>query len=265
MTLAVILLDVLFILPPARAANAPTPASLQSQAAQVDNATVQTQQSTQTQSEQPQTQSQPGSTSTDKSSTNKPSATAPKTVHKATQKKPSQNKTAQNKKVESVNCNPAPAAGTSAPETSATGTSGPAPESAPSGQATAKGSVSGSAQRPANPPAPSNCPPQKPQKIVVDQGGTSEPSIQLAGDNNSAPLKGTNQCANAGQCLQSAQQNLQKVAGRQLTSSQHDMVTQIQQFMDQSKKASDSGDLESARTLAWKAQLLSEELVNPEK
>ena len=33
--------------------------------------------------------------------------------------------------------------------------------------------------------------------------------------------------------------------------------------MEQSKAAVGGGDLERARTLAWKAQLLSEELVKP--
>lgn len=42
-------------------------------------------------------------------------------------------------------------------------------------------------------------------------------------------------------------------------------MNQIRQFMGQSKAAIDSGDLERARTLAWKAQVLSEELVKPEK
>ena len=61
------------------------------------------------------------------------------------------------------------------------------------------------------------------------------------------------------------QANLKKMAGRQLTPSQQDMVNQIHQFMDQSKTAVAAGDVERGRTLAWKAQLLSEELVNPQK
>jgi hypothetical protein len=43
------------------------------------------------------------------------------------------------------------------------------------------------------------------------------------------------------------------------------MVNQIRQFMEQSKAAVEAGDLERARTLAWKAQLLSDELVKPPK
>jgi hypothetical protein len=69
----------------------------------------------------------------------------------------------------------------------------------------------------------------------------------------------------ANQMLESAEANLKKIAGRQLTSNQQDMVNQIRQFMGQSKTSSEAGDLERARTLAWKAKLLSEELVKPEK
>ena len=65
--------------------------------------------------------------------------------------------------------------------------------------------------------------------------------------------------------LESTEANLKKIAGRQLTPNQQDMVNQIRQFMDQSKTAAEAGDLERARTLAWKAQLLSEELIKPEK
>ena len=99
-----------------------------------------------------------------------------------------------------------------------------------------------------------NCPPAK---IIVQQGGTSEPSIQLAG----GPTARRGDTAN--QMLATTEGNLKKIAGQQLTSNQQDMVNQIRQFMDQSKSAIGDGDLERARTLAWKAQLLSEELAKP--
>jgi hypothetical protein len=67
------------------------------------------------------------------------------------------------------------------------------------------------------------------------------------------------------QMLEVTDQNLKKAAGRELTSAQKDTVTQAKQFLDQSKTAITDGDLERARTLAWKAQVLSEDLVNPEK
>lgn len=67
----------------------------------------------------------------------------------------------------------------------------------------------------------------------------------------------------ANQLLGATQENLKKISGRQLTPNQQDMVNQIKQFMEQSRSAVSAGDLERARTLAWKAQLLSEELVQP--
>jgi hypothetical protein len=95
--------------------------------------------------------------------------------------------------------------------------------------------------------------------VIVQQGGTSEPSIQLAGA-ATAPQANT-----ANQMLATTESNLKKITGQQLTSSQQDMVNQIHQFIDQSKAAVQDGDLERARTLAWKAQLLSDELVKPAK
>ncbi len=65
--------------------------------------------------------------------------------------------------------------------------------------------------------------------------------------------------------LETTDANFKKIAGRQLNSNERDEVSQIRQFMSQSKTAADEGDLERARTLAWKAQLLSEDLVKPEK
>jgi hypothetical protein len=63
--------------------------------------------------------------------------------------------------------------------------------------------------------------------------------------------------------LGTTEANLKQIAGKQLTSAQQEMVTQIRQFMEQSKAASGDGDLDRARTLAWKAQVLSQELVKP--
>jgi hypothetical protein len=41
------------------------------------------------------------------------------------------------------------------------------------------------------------------------------------------------------------------------------MVSQIKQFMEQSKTAADAGDLDRAHNLALKAHLLSDELLKP--
>jgi hypothetical protein len=120
-------------------------------------------------------------------------------------------------------------------------------------------SASGSATTAAKPPVtpPTNCPPAK---IVVQQGSTEEPAIQLVGGDATSHQRDA-----ANQMLTDTDANLKKLDGTQLSSSQKDMVAQIRQFMDQSKKATAAGDTEQAHTLAWKAKTLSEELIAPPK
>jgi len=65
--------------------------------------------------------------------------------------------------------------------------------------------------------------------------------------------------------LGTTENNLKKLGGQQLSKIQQDSVTQIRQYIEQSKAALASGDTERARTLAWKAETLSEDLVNPQK
>jgi len=101
--------------------------------------------------------------------------------------------------------------------------------------------------------------PCPPPKTIVRQGGTSEPSIELAGDQPPKEREATHQMLNA------TDANLKKLEGRQLSANQQDMVAQVRQFMQQSQTAMDAGDFARSRTLAWKAQLLSEELVKPPK
>jgi len=113
--------------------------------------------------------------------------------------------------------------------------------------------------RPESSAAAKKCPPPK---IVVHQGGTSEPTIQLAGG---APSQTPQARATAEPMLDATESNLKKLEGRQLSSAEQEMVTQIQQYVEQSKTAVAAGDVERARTLAWKAQTLSEDLVKPEK
>jgi len=59
--------------------------------------------------------------------------------------------------------------------------------------------------------------------------------------------------------------NLKKISARQLDSTQQATVAQIRQFIGQSRTALDAGDLERANTLAWKAELLSEDLLKPQQ
>ena len=152
------------------------------------------------------------------------------------------------RRVSASNCNSTPA-----------GTASAANDPATSGKTSADPASGGSA--PASvPSAPKNCPPSK---VIVRHGGTAEPSIQLAG--GAAGNQTSHERDSANQMLGSTEANLKKIAGRQLSPNQQDMVNQIRQFMEQSKTAVVDGDLERARTLAWKAELLSEELLKPGK
>jgi len=59
------------------------------------------------------------------------------------------------------------------------------------------------------------------------------------------------------------EENLKKLEGHPLNASQQEMVSQIKQFMEQSKKAVAEGDADRAHNLALKAHLLSDELLKP--
>lgn len=107
---------------------------------------------------------------------------------------------------------------------------------------------------------PTNCPPPK---IVVREGGTTDPSIQLAGGPTADEAARKRDAIN--QLLETTEQNLKKASEKQLTSTEQDTVSQTRQFVDESKQAMADGDLERARNLAWKAELLSGDLVNPQK
>ena len=162
------------------------------------------------------------------------------------------------KKAVASNCVSAPPAGV--------GTTGSANGDSAASGSTTTGSASSESPDAANggtptatiPNAPTICPPSK---VIVRQGGSAEPSIQLAG--GAVGDQAARQRDTANRMLGATQLNLKKIAGLQLNPKQQDMVSQIRQFVAQSKSAVAAGDFERARTLAWKAQLLSEELVQP--
>lgn len=108
--------------------------------------------------------------------------------------------------------------------------------------------------------AASPCPPKK---VIVRQGSTTEPSIEVVG--GAEGRQASDERNTAITMLEASEANLKKMEGTQLNSSQQDMVKQVREFMDQSKAATSAGDLDQARTLAWKAQLLSEELLKTQK
>jgi hypothetical protein len=76
-----------------------------------------------------------------------------------------------------------------------------------------------------------------------------------------SPQQASHQTESTNQLLATSDANLKKIAGRQLNANQQDTVKQIKSYMDQAKKAADSGDGQRAYNLAVKANLLSAELV----
>jgi hypothetical protein len=102
--------------------------------------------------------------------------------------------------------------------------------------------------------------PCPPPKKVVRNGGSEEPSIQLVGGTNADQAS---QQRSTEQLTVATDENLKKLAGRQLTPAQQDMVNQVKQFMDQSKAAVAAGNAERGHNLAQKANLLSQELLKP--
>src|SRR5271165_7167290 len=110
------------------------------------------------------------------------------------------------KRVLPPNCNLATAAAGQAP-------AGSTPGSSPPGSSPAQPDPAASKN------APVNCPPKK---VIVRQGGMSEPSIQLAGGSQSDRKSHERDTAN--QMRESTQANLKKLAGHQLSPSQQDMV-----------------------------------------
>jgi hypothetical protein len=98
-----------------------------------------------------------------------------------------------------------------------------------------------------------------PGKRVVRNGSTEEPVMQLSpglSDNEASSER-----QNTIQLLTTADTNLQKMSGRQLNTTQQDVVSQIRKYIEQAKEAETAGDLQRARNLALKARLLSDDLV----
>jgi hypothetical protein len=104
-------------------------------------------------------------------------------------------------------------------------------------------------------PAPNGAP----RKIVVREGGASEPAAQIAP--GLTLEEATRQRHNAEQLLGATDDKLKRLAGRTLDAKQQETVGQIRNYMDGARSALKEGDVRRANTLAQKAHLLSEDLV----
>jgi hypothetical protein len=98
-----------------------------------------------------------------------------------------------------------------------------------------------------------------PRKIVVREGGASEPAAQIAP--GMTPAEATHQRHNAEQLLGATDDKLKRLVGRPLDAKQQEAVGQIRNYMEGARSALKEGDVRRANTLAQKAHLLSEDLV----
>jgi hypothetical protein len=99
----------------------------------------------------------------------------------------------------------------------------------------------------------------EPHKVVIHRGSIGEPKAQLAPGMTEEQANHNRQ--NAKQLMASTENNLQKLSGRSLSASQQDTVGQIRNYMGLAKTALDKGDPQRARNLAFKAHLLSDDLI----
>lgn len=98
----------------------------------------------------------------------------------------------------------------------------------------------------------------KPRR-VVRHGSTGEPTAQLAP--GMTPEQALHHRQTTEQLLTSTEGNLLQLAKRNLNQAQQDTVSQIRNYVAGSRSALQEGDLPRARTLAFKAHLLADDLV----
>jgi hypothetical protein len=101
-------------------------------------------------------------------------------------------------------------------------------------------------------------PADAPKKVIVNNGGAPDPTVQLSPGVN--PEAASRQRQSTNLLLSTTESNLKAAEGRQLNAGQQDTVTQVREYMKQAKVSADAGDLQRAHNLAFKAKLLSDEL-----
>ncbi len=150
-----------------------------------------------------------------------------------------------------------PAAETRAPENAAKEKTdaGSANNASANNGSASNGSASGTRKRRKR---AASAPDGAPRKIVVREGGASEPAALIAP--GMSPAEATRQRQNAEQLLGSTDDKLKRLAERTLDARQQETVGQIRNYMDVARSALKEGDVRRANTLAQKAHLLSEDL-----
>lgn len=98
-----------------------------------------------------------------------------------------------------------------------------------------------------------------PRKVVVRQGGATEPAERIAP--GMTPAESIRQRQDAERLLGAADDQLKRLEGRSLDARQQEVAGQIRNYMDGARSALQEGDLRKASTLALKANLLAEDLL----
>lgn len=94
---------------------------------------------------------------------------------------------------------------------------------------------------------------------MVREGGANEPTAQLSP--GMTQEQASRQRERTEQLLNATENNMRQLAGRSLNQNQQDTIAQIRNYMAGARSALKDGDPQRARTLAFKARLLSDELV----
>jgi hypothetical protein len=119
---------------------------------------------------------------------------------------------------------------------------------------TASSTTAARKRRKRPPPVPDGAP----KKIVVREGGASEPDAQIEPD--ITPEEAARKRQNAVQLLSSTDYELKRLTGRTLDAGQQETVGQIRNYMNGVRAALKEGNVGRANTLAEKAHLLADDL-----
>jgi hypothetical protein len=146
-----------------------------------------------------------------------------------------------------------------APTAPAAGQTAPAEEPPAEGKKPSANPASASAA-PKHPKRKVPAPPPDgaPHKVVVREGGASEPTAQIIP--GMTPQEAARRRQNAEQLLGVTDEQLKQMAERTLSAPQQQTAAQIRNYMDGARSALKEGDVRRASTLAEKAHLLAEDL-----
>jgi hypothetical protein len=131
---------------------------------------------------------------------------------------------------------------------------------ADAGAASSGGAGANEAHRLSNPPpVPTPVPPKKPRRVVVREGGASEPVAQIV--TGMTVEEASSERREAEKFLDAAEENLRRVTGRTLDAQQQETISQIHNYVEHARSALKEGDISRGHTLALKANLLADDLV----